>query len=249
MTDQAKRSTTELSASVSTSRAERRGLVGAARTLAAGTVSRHRGPDPFAVHASRSPHARATDIHVDTPIRGSYHPSTTAAREYEGTIMRRLCAAGVAIVVWLMVGGAFATAQSSPDPSTTGQAGVSREEAVALVLASDERFLGVEDFDHLRRLAAREMSLQPLLGSSYYRVLPTMTTEEPYEDIIVWRYPGDWLIEVTLVEDCTDPLDETGPVPDPCGWRHSWFYRVQSDGTVSLLFDEGDLSTDAASAQ
>ena len=27
---------------------------------------------------------------------------------------------------------------------------------------------------------------------------------------------------------------------DPCEWRHSWYYRVQPDGTVTLLFDEGD---------
>ena len=154
--------------------------------------------------------------------------------------MRRLCAAGVAIVVCLMLGGAFATAQPSPDPSTSGQARVTRAEAVALVLASDERFMGVEDFEQLRRRAAREMSLLPLLGSSYSRVLPTMTTEDPYEDMIEGRNPGNWLIEVTLVEDCTEPLDETIPLPDPCAWRHSWFYRVQPDGTVSLLFDEGD---------
>lgn len=158
--------------------------------------------------------------------------------------MRRLCAAGLAVVVCLMLGGAFATAQPSPDPSTSGQARVTRAQAVALVLASDERFMGVEDFDHLRRLAAREMSLQPLLGSSYHRVLPTLTTEEPYEDMVVWRYPGDWLIEVTLVEDCAEPPEDIGPWPDPCAWRHSWFYRVQSDGTVSLLFDDGDLSTE-----
>jgi hypothetical protein len=177
---------------------------------------------------------------VDTAIRGSYHPSTPAARDDEGTIMHKLSAAGVAIVVCLMLGGAFATAQPSPVPWRSGQARVTRAEAVALVLATDERFAGVEDFEHLRRLAAREMSFLPLLGSSYYRVLPTLTTEEPYEDMIIWRHPGNWLIEVTLAEDCTEPHDETRPLPDPCAWRHSWFYQVQPDGTVSLLFDEGD---------
>jgi hypothetical protein len=156
--------------------------------------------------------------------------------------MRRLWAAGAAIVVCLMLGGAFATAQPSPELWPSDQAPVTRAEAVTLALASDERFTGVEDFEHLRRLAAREMSFLPLLGSSYYRVLQTLTTEAPYEDMILWRYPGNWLIEVTLVEDCTEPLDETGPWPDPCAWRHSWFYRIQPDGTVSLLLDEGDPS-------
>ena len=36
------------------------------------------------------------------------------------------------------------------------------------------------------------------------------------------------------------PSSETPPLPDPCEWRQSWFYQVQPDGTVSLLFDEGD---------
>ena len=42
------------------------------------------------------------------------------------------------------------------------------------------------------------------------------------------------------MRDCVEPT--SGPVPalDPCAWRHSWYYRVQPDGTVSLLFDEGD---------
>jgi hypothetical protein len=185
-----------------------------------------------------------SDVHLDTAIGGSYHPPTPAAREYEGTIMRRLWVAGAAIVVCLMLGGALATAQPSPDPWPSEQPPVTRAEAVALVLASDERFTGVEDFEHLRRLAAREMSFLPLLGSSYYRVLQTLTTEAPYADMLVWRYPGNWLIEVTLVDDCREPLAETGPWPDPCAWRHSWFYRVQPDGSVSLLLDEGDQATE-----
>jgi hypothetical protein len=158
--------------------------------------------------------------------------------------MRRLWVAGAAIVVCLILGGAFATAQPSPDPWSSEQAPVTAAEAVALVLATDERFAGVEDFEHLRRLAAREMSFLPLLGSSYYRVLQTLTTEAPYADMILWRSPGNWLIELTLVEDCTLPLDESGPWPDPCAWRHSWFYQVQPDGTVSLLLDEGDQATE-----
>lgn len=40
------------------------------------------------------------------------------------------------------------------------------------------------------------------------------------------------------------PLDEIGPWPDPFAWRHSWSYRVQPDGSVSLLLDEGDQATE-----
>jgi hypothetical protein len=62
--------------------------------------------------------------------------------------------------------------------------------------------------------------------------------------------PPSWLIEVTLVRDCTDWYlpsdapelsDDIEPfIDDPCGWRHSWFYRVRPSGEVELLFDEGD---------
>jgi len=160
-------------------------------------------------------------------------------------MMRRLCAAGAALAVLLSLGGAIAMAQPSADPVPSGSAGITRAQAVTQVLASDERFVGVEDFEQLRRLAAREMSWQPLVGSSYFRVLPTVPIEQPPEaapeDVIRWRYPANWLIEVTLVEGCMEADFTSGPPwPDPCTWRHSWFFRVQPDGEVSVLFDEGD---------
>ena len=59
--------------------------------------------------------------------------------------------------------------------------------------------------------------------------------------------PSSRLVEVTLVRDCEAselvPGGDLGTMPffdDPCEWRHSWYYRVQPDGTVTLLFDEGD---------
>ena len=58
-------------------------------------------------------------------------------------------------------------------------------------------------------------------------------------------YPAHFLVEVTLVDGCAPPpsgegpSSDTVPLPDPCKWRHSWFYRVTPDGTVTLMFEEG----------
>ncbi len=129
-----------------------------------------------------------------------------------------------------------------PSPSTSpgGNAATASTPtgAVALVLATDPRFAGLSDYEVLRRRTAAEFRPYIFLDS-YYRELPTRTAE-----LSQWgsaeRQPGSRLIEVTLVRDCVEPT--SGPVPalDPCAWRHSWYYRVQPDGTVSLLFDEGD---------
>ena len=56
-------------------------------------------------------------------------------------------------------------------------------------------------------------------------------------------YSANWLVEVTLVDGCAPfetgagPSSDTAPLPDPCAWRHSWFYRVEPDDTVTLLFE------------
>ena len=63
------------------------------------------------------------------------------------------------------------------------------------------------------------------------------------------KTPSSRIVEVTLVRDCVrysfpegvQGWDGKEPVADdPCAWRHSWYYRVQPDGRVTLLFDEGD---------
>jgi hypothetical protein len=154
--------------------------------------------------------------------------------------MRNTWGLGVAFALCLMFSGASVAAQPSPTPSAIGQPGLTRTEAVELVLASDERFAGLADFEDLRRQASREFSLMSLLDSSYYRVLSTVATDMSGPEAIAFRYPSSWLIEVTLVEDCTDVAEDVVPWPDPCAWRHSWFHQVQPDGAVISLFDEGD---------
>ena len=123
-------------------------------------------------------------------------------------MMRRLCAAGAALAVLLSLGGAIAmaTAVRGPGaervrrhhPCAGGHAGACLRRAVR----------GCRGLRAARRLAAREMSWQPLVGSSYFRVLPTVPIERPPEaapeDMIRWRYPANWLIEVTLVEGCME---------------------------------------------
>jgi hypothetical protein len=116
-----------------------------------------------------------------------------------------------------------------------------REEVVELVLAQDPRFAGLPDYERLRVEMAREFTVMPVAASPYYRVLPTMATEWSQVGFLTFRHPATWLIEVNLVDDC---LEQEGegilPIADPCGWRHAWYYRVEPDDTVTLLFDEGD---------
>ena len=139
-------------------------------------------------------------------------------------------------------------AQPSPEVGPTEQIGPTREEAVGLVLATDPRYADLPDFARLELERRANFDMGIILGSDYYRVLPTLPTEFSGLGFIDFHYPGNWLIEVALVRDCATlyagdgPSSETPPLPDPCAWRHSWFYRVQPDGTVSLLFDEGDAT-------
>jgi hypothetical protein len=118
------------------------------------------------------------------------------------------------------------------------------DEAVALVLAQDPRFADVPDFERQANLASSNFDHSLLLGSDYYRVLPTLASAfSPW--MFDFGYPASSLIEVTLVDGCAalptgeGPSSDTAPWPDPCEWRHSWFYRVAPDGTVTLLFEEG----------
>lgn len=139
-------------------------------------------------------------------------------------------------------------AQPSPEAGSTEQLGLTRDEAVSLVLAIDPRYTGLPDFARLDIERRSNFDMGILLGSDYYRVLPTLPSEFAGLGFIDFRYPGNWLIEVMLVRECATlhdgdgPSSGTPPLPDPCEWRHSWLYRVQPDGTVSLLFDEGDAT-------
>lgn len=117
------------------------------------------------------------------------------------------------------------------------------DEAVALVLAQNPRFADALDFERQANLANSNFDDSLLLGSDYYRVLSTLASA--FSWMYDFGYPASSLIEVTLVDGCATPPTGEGPSSDalprsdPCEWRHSWFYRVAPDESVTLLFEEG----------
>jgi hypothetical protein len=157
--------------------------------------------------------------------------------------MRSFCVTITVTLACSLLAAAVVVAQPSR-PATDGlteQPGVTREEAVALVLATDPRFTDLPDYEVQRRKMASQFSLMPVLGSDHYHVLPTLTAQASGPDWDYYGYPSNWLIEVALIRRCVEPAEDSGPWADPCEWRHNWFYRVTPDGDVALLFEEGDL--------
>lgn len=155
--------------------------------------------------------------------------------------MRHSWTAGVAALSLAVAAGTAATAS---DETAQTDPFARHEEVAALVLAQDPRFADTPDIERLETLARSNFDFSILLGSDYYRVIAG-----PASSFSPWAfdlgYEANWLVEVTLVDGCTDiaseqgPSSETAPLPDPCEWRHSWFYRVAPDDTVTLLFEEG----------
>jgi hypothetical protein len=146
--------------------------------------------------------------------------------------------------------GSWAAAQSSAPALDDGAtaAGITREAAVALVLATDPRFADLPDFEEVRAAGVAEFrTAEAVLVSDWYRVLGPTATELVDMGTVWLRHHGSWLIETSLVEACADPEgDIEFPMPDPCAWRHSWYHLVSPDGSVTLLGDEGDPELVAA---
>jgi len=159
--------------------------------------------------------------------------------------MRCVRVAVMMVLACLFLAGSVGAASEDlrADPSAR------RDEVVALVLAQDARFADLPDYRRQEIEMSSGFSFDPIIGSGYYRVLPTATTrwsDSTGMDMFAFREPRNWLVEVVLVRDCV-PV-EAGPaiqppLPDPCAWRHAWYYRVQSDDSVTLLFEEGDPDT------
>jgi hypothetical protein len=130
-----------------------------------------------------------------------------------------------------------ASPSASPDAWTELQ--LREQDAVALVLAADPRFAGVADWSALTRKWQATFIPYHLLESNYH-VLSATGMDLAIANIPP-RAPSSLIVAVTLVRDCVDPSDLSSPVvADPCGWRHTWTYRVEPGGVVTLLFDEGD---------
>jgi hypothetical protein len=117
-----------------------------------------------------------------------------------------------------------------------------RDAAVATVLATDPRFTDLPDAEVLRREASATFDLGQLLAASHYRVLGGPVSDFADAGILGLRTRASHLVEVMLVDGCREGAftGVDGPVADPCAWRHRWVFRVQPDGGLTLLFEEGD---------
>lgn len=127
----------------------------------------------------------------------------------------------------------------SPAPDLVGALQLREADAVARVRALDPRYAGIADWTDLARESARTFQPHTLLASNV-RVLPSVGLDFALAGV-PGRTPTSTLIAVTLVRDCVaaDALPAALDA-DPCAWRHTWLYRVAPDGTISMLFDEGD---------
>lgn len=157
--------------------------------------------------------------------------------------MRFPAIAGMLALALLLISSSAAVAQhgAAASPDEPASAGLPREEAVALVLATDPRFAGLPDWEDLRLRASAEFrTFEATFMTDHFRVLGPTVSEFQMLGWVTLRQPASWLIETTLVERCSEPELDTVPTPDPCDWRHIWVHRVAADGRVTLLFEEGD---------
>lgn len=141
-------------------------------------------------------------------------------------------------------GSALGQSQRPVDKGFNEPADISRELAVARVLAVDPRFAGLIGHDMLRREVAASFEGERYYTDSYYRVLgPSWAELDGW--YMSLREPVGWLIEVNLVTGCpTVELDEANlPIDDPCAWRRTWIYWVAPDGVVTPVLELGDPDT------
>lgn len=152
---------------------------------------------------------------------------------------------GILLALSLVLATGATVHARTPAPALddeAGAVGITREEAVALVLVSDPRFADLPDFDMVRQEGTAEFrTVEAVLLTDWYRVLGPTASALAELGAVSFRSPTSWLIEVNLVEACTEPpADVEFPMPDPCAWRHSWYHHVTPDGHVTLIGDEGD---------
>ena len=156
--------------------------------------------------------------------------------------------ASVGLTVFLLLAMLVPTSTSGAEPSLASPSArpdelaelkLREQDAAALVLAMDPRFAGIADWETLQLKESATFIPYPILESNYH-VLWTTAMDFAMPNVPP-RALSSLLIAVTLVGNCVDPSVLTVPViVDPCGWRHTWSYRVEPDGLVTLLFDEGD---------
>lgn len=141
-----------------------------------------------------------------------------------------------------------AAAAPSPTPSSAPQL-ISPGTGPVLdaVRAVDPRFAELPDPDQAQRqgdyasvLAGSWISAIDTFGQ-LAAIAPGPVVDDP------WYGLGGSVVQVMLVADCVteDVLSYLAEPAkgDPCGWRHTWLYRVSGSGEVTLLFDEGSPDT------
>jgi hypothetical protein len=166
-----------------------------------------------------------------------------------GLLGRRL--ATLALLATLTTTGSAATvaaAAPSPAPSSLVTFDPSGTERVLdAVRAVDPRFAELPDVEDAQRRADHAL----IMAGSWVDVLDTFgrlavqvpgtTVDDP------WYGLGGSVVQVMLVADCvTEDVLSYVVDPskgDPCGWRHTWLYRVSGSGEATLLYDEGSPDT------
>jgi hypothetical protein len=117
--------------------------------------------------------------------------------------------------------------------------------ALATVCALDDRFAALPTFDEARRKVAARFDYAPIVAGSWIHLLPTFSGFA--DPLVLGETPPAWmdlndisLVEVMLVDDCQESVRDLLAPTDPCGWRHTWLFQVDPDGTVVVLGQAGD---------
>jgi hypothetical protein len=127
---------------------------------------------------------------------------------------------------------------ASPEPS--GGPPSTDALAVDAIRSSDARFADLQDYADVSRQMARDFDIMPLVAGSWIHVLPTFDQYTGASGLFndpAWTGLGR-VVEIMLVADCPTHITAVAAT-DPCGWRHTWLYRVTPAGEVMALGDAG----------
>lgn len=173
-----------------------------------------------------------------------YHAAMTRIRT--GVLGRRLATR----VVLTEIGSTASVSAASPSPAPSSAVRfdpTGTERVLDAVRALDARFAELPNVED----AQRQADYASVMAGSWMDVLdtfgrlasvaPRAVTGDP------WYGLGGSVVQVMLVTDCVteDVLSYVSDPTkgDPCGWRHTWLYRVSGSGEATLLFDEGSPDT------
>ncbi len=149
--------------------------------------------------------------------------------------MRRAVLPTLAVLL-AICGGMAPVIAASPEPAANPLR--ADDPALAAIRGLDPRFADLPDYADVSRQVSS--CFDPRRCGSWIHVLPTFDQLGAWFSLFgdpAWRGLGR-VVEVMLVADCQTP----GTFPSathPCGWRHTWLYRVLHTGEVTPLLDAG----------